>query len=104
MILIKTLESEYVVDENFSINSYEGNLKLNSKTTYQILTQMNSNGQVGYGFLRMDNGITPMEEEINLNTAQIIFSGKINKQSNFAKMFEEAKTREAAKASGLVLP
>jgi hypothetical protein len=102
-LIIKTLENEYIYDADFSLQTDSGITTLKANKMYQVLTQMGPQGQVGYGFLRMDNGLIPFKDDIVINLRNVIISGKLDESSNFGKMFLESRNKESARKSGIVL-
>jgi hypothetical protein len=102
--IIKTLTEDYIYDDEFSLHSETPKtIDFETSKMYQIMVQMGSQGNVGYGFIRLDQGIFPIKGMITINKELIISAGEMNPSSNFAKLFEEAKLKESARSSNIII-
>jgi hypothetical protein len=102
MTIIKTLTEDYAYEDDLPVQ-YDGILEVETNKLYQVMTQMNAQGQVGFGFLRMDNGLMPIEGKLPFNAKNIIYMGKALEGTQFTRFFEESKQKESARKSGIIL-
>jgi hypothetical protein len=103
--IIQTVTENYIYDDEFSLyKNTQFPVEFKTNKLYQIMIQMNPSGQLGYGFIRIDTGVLPVKDTITFNRDLILSSGEMNEKSNFAKLFKDAKLKESARASNLVLP
>jgi hypothetical protein len=106
-IIIKTQTEDYIYEGN-DLDSIilESNpnkfFSIDSSKTYQILTQMMQQGQVGFSFLRMDQGIFPFKNKVFFNKNVVMF-GEVDENSQFYRIFNEAKLKESAKKANIIL-
>jgi hypothetical protein len=98
---IKVVGEDYVYEGSIDVSKEY--LELDVKNLYQVLTQMGPNGQVGYGFLRGDNGIIPYKDIYKLKVSSIVGYGEVDESSMFAKVFSEQKVKESARKAQILM-